>query len=149
MLVLRAQLGDRDALDQLYCSISPNLLRFLEGIVQNVATAEDVMQEVLLRIYRKIRWLREPEHFRAWAYRLAAREAIRAANRGRHEAQLTDDEWNAIRHPQAEPLVERRILGEAAMREIAALPPASRAILGLHYMEGWRSGRLRPFSTYL
>src|SRR6267143_4463826 len=89
MLVLRAQLGDRDALDKLYCSIFPNLLRFLDGIVQNVATAEDVMQEVFLLIYRKIRWLREPEHFRAWAYRLAAREAIRTANRGRREAQLT------------------------------------------------------------
>jgi DNA-directed RNA polymerase specialized sigma24 family protein len=31
--------------------------------------ADDVLQEISLRIYRQIEWLREPKVFRAWAYR--------------------------------------------------------------------------------
>lgn len=136
-LVLRAQLGDRDAFDQLFSAISPRLLRYIHAILQNAAAAEDVLQDVLLIIYRKIHWLRDPAHFHAWTYRLAAREAIRAAGRGRkhREAQLTDVEWNAIQFFPVAAHADARLLGDAIVRGISHLPPASRAVLSLHYIE--------------
>src|SRR5690242_19380303 len=95
-LVLRAQLGDREAFDELFHGIAPRLLRYISSILRNHSSAEDVLQEVLLLIYRKIRWLENPASFQAWTYRLAGREAIRAAAKGRSqpEMQLSDMEWN-------------------------------------------------------
>ena len=135
-LVLRAQLGDRDALDELYRRLSPKLFRYISAIVRNDASAEDLLQEVLLIIYRKIRWLDHPESFQSCAYRLAGREAIRAANKGRRrqEVQLSDVEWSAIQQHQRSPS-ETRLLHEAITRQIEQLSPASRAVLSLHYME--------------
>lgn len=135
MLVLRAQLGDREAFDALYSSILPRLTRYVGAILRDDAARDDVVQEVLLLVYRKLRWLREPSSFRAWIYRLAAREAIRASvSKGRRaETHLLPEEWETLRGYERNS--ERRLLGEAALREIAHLSPGSRAVLGLHYLE--------------
>jgi RNA polymerase sigma-70 factor (ECF subfamily) len=135
-LVLRAQLGDRAGFDELFRSISPALLRYIHSIIRNGPAAEDVLQEVLLLIYRKIRWLEDPASFRSWMYRLAGREAIRAALKGRRrpEIQLSDAEWNELEQYSG-PSSSQKILDESARRAIEQLPPASRAVLHLHYLE--------------
>jgi DNA-directed RNA polymerase specialized sigma24 family protein len=38
--------------------------------------ADDVLQEISLRIYQQIRFLREPKAFRPWVYRIATRIAF-------------------------------------------------------------------------
>jgi len=135
-LVLCAQLGDREAFDELFRSIAPQLLRYISSILRNSSSVEDVLQEVLLLIYRKIRWLENPASFRAWIYRLAGREAIRAATRGRSqpEIQLSDIEWNEIEQFSG-PSFLQNALDESATLAIKQLPPASRAVLHLHYLE--------------
>jgi RNA polymerase sigma-70 factor (ECF subfamily) len=55
--------------------------------------AEDILQEVFIRVYRKLRWLREPEAFRAWTYQIASREAFRYLKREqRWSDQVRDEE---------------------------------------------------------
>ncbi len=75
--VLRAQTGDARAFDELLKSIQAALFRYIYRLVGEHAAAEDVLQEVFLIIYRKIRWLEKPRLFRAWAYRIASREAFK------------------------------------------------------------------------
>lgn len=135
-LVLRAQLGDREAFDELFHSIAPQLLRYISSILRSHSSAEDVLQEVLLLIYRKIRWLENPASFRAWTYRLAGREAIRAATKGRSqpEIQLSDMEWNEVEQFSGPPF-SQNALDEPAAFAITQLPPASRAVLHLHYLQ--------------
>lgn len=77
MWVLRASAGDRDALDSLLRSIQAPLFRCITSLVYRSDVAEEVLQEVLLRVFKKMRWLREPLAFRAWAYRIATRESLR------------------------------------------------------------------------
>src|SRR5262245_35244389 len=59
--VLRAQVGARDALDALFRAVQAPLYRYALGLVGDAALAEDVLQEVFLRVYRKLPYLREPE----------------------------------------------------------------------------------------
>jgi RNA polymerase sigma-70 factor (ECF subfamily) len=105
-------------------------VRFVAG---GGADVEDVLHDVFLIVYRKVRWLREPESFRAWVYRIAARQALRACRA--RDAQLTDEECQAMRPHQAL-APDREILLESARQRIGELPPASRAVLSLHYLEG-------------
>ena len=49
--VLRAQAGDREALELLLRSVQPALHRYLRGLVGPLH-ADDVAQEVLLIVYR-------------------------------------------------------------------------------------------------
>lgn len=76
-LVLRAQSGDREAFDALLREIGPPLLRYASRVTGDAALAEDVVQETFITIIRKIAWLNDASLFRAWAYRIASREAFR------------------------------------------------------------------------
>ncbi len=57
--VLLAQAGDRDAFDQLLRLVQGPLYRYIAGLVGARPLAEDILQEVFILIYRKLRWLRE------------------------------------------------------------------------------------------
>jgi len=132
--VLRAQLGARDALQALFQSIQEPLYRYIVHLVSDEALAEDILQDVLLRIYRKLRWLREPELFRPWAYRIASREAFRAVRRLRRwpEADAAVLEELPAPPDRSEMLRdwERRL-----PRLLETVSPASRAVLVLHYLQ--------------
>ena len=75
LLVLRAQAGDTKAFEQLLIRVHPSLRSHVCGMV-GPATADDVLQEVALRIFRQIRFLLEPRAFRAWAQRITTRAAL-------------------------------------------------------------------------
>ena len=127
-LVLRAQSGDREAFDQLLRIVEAPLHRYIAAIAP--ADGEDVLQEVLITIVRKIRWLSDPSLFRAWAYRIASRAAFRALRkrRSRAEDELQDVYTESVAYD--DPWLRERIATETQR-----LPPASRAVVLLHYME--------------
>lgn len=137
--VLRAQSGDREALNELLKSIQDPLYRYISTLVRERTPAEDILQEVFIRIYRKLGWLREPRVFRAWAYQIASRETFRYLKRERRWAEQVRDETilNTI------PVVPARAefaneLGELIRQlpqSIANLSPASRAVVVLYYLE--------------
>ena len=131
--VLRAQAGDIEALELLLTTVQAPLLRFVTRMVVNPAAAEDVLQDVMFTISCKIQWLDRPEAFRAWAYRIASRQALahlRGEERDRHRID-----------PQAD-LDDLEAAGERAADVVERLPellahvsPSSRIVLALHYLE--------------
>jgi DNA-directed RNA polymerase specialized sigma24 family protein len=68
--VLRAQVGDRQAIEALLRSVQPMLARYVRA-VGGAPDAEDVTQDVMVLIYRKLWTLTAPDLFRPWAYRIA------------------------------------------------------------------------------
>src|SRR5689334_12786231 len=72
---LRAQCGDRGALELLLRSVQPPLHRYVRRLTGD-ADADDVVQDVLVAIARHIVWLIEPRLFRPWAFRIASRAAF-------------------------------------------------------------------------
>src|SRR5688572_2789526 len=74
--VLRAQSGDRHALEQLLRSVQPSLRRYVRNLV-GTTDADDIAQDVLVLVYRKLGWLEAPDVFRPWVFRIASRAAFR------------------------------------------------------------------------
>ena len=130
ILVLRAQTGDRDALDQLLGNCLGPLHRYIASVVGDVSAAEDVTQECLFRIARKVRWLSEPALFRAWAFRIASREARRHLARRRIFDPLDEAADVSV---EADGLKGLEL--EALRDAVGTLSPASRAVMSLHYFE--------------
>ena len=54
----------------------PLAFRVAQGVLRNVADAEDVAQEALLRAYRRFPELRQPAKFRSWIVRISFRLAL-------------------------------------------------------------------------
>jgi RNA polymerase sigma-70 factor (ECF subfamily) len=130
--VLRAQCGDREALELLLRSVQPSLHRYLTRLV-GPSSADDVLQDVLFIACRKLRWLEVPEFFHAWAYRVASREAFRHLKKERRWTDQVRDETvlEEIAAPPQPPPPE--LLPELLNSDVVS--PASRAVLALHFQE--------------
>jgi RNA polymerase sigma-70 factor (ECF subfamily) len=128
--VLRVQCGDQEALELLLRGVQPLLHRFLRGRA-GPDLADDVLQEVLLIICRKLAWLREPAVFRAWAYRIASREAFRRLKKQRRLLEEPSEE-SALEEIPATAIPADAV---AEHVNLDGVPPASRAVLTLHFLE--------------
>ena len=91
MWALRAQCGDREALEQLLRSVQPTLRRYVQRLA-GAADADDVVQDVLVSIARNVTWLVEPRLFRPWAFRIASRAAFSHLRRARRRGFEETDE---------------------------------------------------------
>jgi RNA polymerase sigma-70 factor (ECF subfamily) len=130
--VLQAQCGDRDAMEQVLRSVQPPLRRYIVRLVGPTA-ADDVLQEVLISIARKLTWLADPRLLRSWAYRIASRAAFAHLRREKRRRQYEADDDVVeglavrVRRPSGDQLRE--------FLDSAILSPASRAVLILHFQE--------------
>lgn len=106
------------------------LYRYLVGLVGDERFAEDLLQDVLLMLCRKLVWLRDPELIRPWAFRIASRIAFRALRRRRRLMEEPLDAADAVAAPEAPATIDPNLLSN-----IDRLSPASRAVVALHFLE--------------
>ncbi len=134
--VLLAQSGDREALDQLFRSVQESLFHRVSAIVGDPDSTKDVLQDVFVLLQRKLKHLRDPAHFQAWAMRIAVRESVRRAGRNRRASSVIagDAVLGSIPDPRGtDPL--RSLAAAEAVAVIRQLPAGSRAVLTLHYLD--------------
>ncbi|MBL8149266.1 MAG: RNA polymerase sigma factor [Blastocatellia bacterium] len=134
-LVLKAQSGDRDSLDELFKLIQEPIYYYICSLVGDSSLSEDVLQEVFITIYRKLYWLREPKLFRPWVYRIASRLAFKHLKREKEWNEQIRDEAIMEEIVQPETTVEFQPEIQARLPElIKNISAASRAVIVLHYL---------------
>jgi RNA polymerase sigma-70 factor (ECF subfamily) len=135
LLVLRCQAGDDRAFADLYGRYSDSTRRYVQGFLEPDA-AEDVVQEVWLTVYRKIREVTNPTGFRAWLFRTARHRAIDALRREERrsrrarEAFAESGRWYGARTDTSH--VDTEALGAA----LAKLSAEHREAVQLRFFEG-------------
>jgi RNA polymerase sigma-70 factor (ECF subfamily) len=92
LLVLRCQLGDEQAFEQIVASYGSRLRYYLLKLLGSRDAADDVLQDVWLDVYRGIPRLRDPAAFRSWIYRIARNRAYRLMRRSNRYQPLGDNE---------------------------------------------------------
>jgi RNA polymerase sigma-70 factor (ECF subfamily) len=133
LVILRCQAGDEAALGDLIARYSPGLRFFLRKMTGQADTADDLLQETWIDVYRKVNRLQNPNSFAAWLYRIARDKAYRDLRR-RPVACAGVDE-NVAESVEAE---EQSFTPEEAEDLRAALdrlPPEHREILTLRFIE--------------
>src|SRR6185436_4853667 len=68
-LVRSAADGDTEALDRLLRRAQEVAWRFSTSVCGHADDAEDAMQEALIKTYRHVTRIRDPQAFRPWLYR--------------------------------------------------------------------------------
>ncbi len=131
VLIVRAQSGDVRAFEQLLRVVEPQLRRHVTRIVGSGA-ADDVLQEAFLRMWRGLTWLHEPALFRAWAFRIATREAQRTSRRERRleVSRAPDTELETLEVQFRDPTI--RLDAERSLMQVT---PLARVVLAAHYFE--------------
>jgi RNA polymerase sigma-70 factor (ECF subfamily) len=133
--VLLAQSGDRAALEELFTAVESPLRSYILSLTGRRESAEDILQEVFILIYRKLYWLREPALFRPWAYRIASREVVRQLKRERAWRDRLEDDAALDALPAAQGEEEFRPEWRERLPELLTrVSPASRMVVVLHYL---------------
>ena len=82
-LVRQARQGDRDAFDILLTDVVDHLYRIARLVLRDFDRAEDAVQEALVRCWRDLPNLREPDRFDAWLNRILMRAITDEARKKR------------------------------------------------------------------
>ena len=140
-LMLRLQQGEPACLGGLLEKHRASLVHFLYRMVQNQAVAEELAQDVFLRVYCSRARYRPTARFSSWLYRIATNLALNWLRDHRHERNHESLGATPRKAPPRQ-LADRRlridqaILQEAKLREVrravAALPDMQRAVVLMH-----------------
>lgn len=129
--MLLAQADAPDAIEALFLGLEGRLLRYISGLV-GCESAKDVLQDVLVKIWRNLPWLERPELFRPWAYRIASRTCFQFLKRERRWTELIDPAPEIEHVPGGIRTGQSELIG-GLENFVEGLSPASRAVLLLHY----------------
>ena len=133
-LIERARRGDHDA----FAVLVDGALRRLDAaarlILRDPHLAQDAVQEGLIRAWRDLPGLRDPDRFDAWIHRLTVNACLDLSRRRRRrpiEVELSPIDSPSVPDPSSS-LAERELL-DAALRR---LDPDHRAVVAMHYLLG-------------
>jgi RNA polymerase sigma-70 factor, ECF subfamily len=130
-LVVRAKSGDREAFGQLAALSIGRLDAAARLIIRDRERARDVVQETLVRAWRSLPSLRDPERFDGWVRQLLVRACVDELRRMRRhvvEIELTDLHQPAV-SDSATIVADRDALRQA----FRWLDPEQRSLIVLHY----------------
>lgn len=143
-LMLRVKEGDGASFGVLLSKHRASVVHFLYRMVQNHAVAEELAQEVFLRVYRSRGTYEPTAKFTTWLFRIATHLALNSLRDGKNEKvqeRLDDDSGDLPVRQVSDnrPSVEARMVYEARLdevrRAIAMLPEKQRAAVLMHKYE--------------
>ncbi|MPZ13567.1 MAG: sigma-70 family RNA polymerase sigma factor [Chloroflexi bacterium] len=140
-LVELAMEGDADAFADLYRDHNIRVYNLAVRSTRNASDAEDICQEVWLKVHREIGRLRCPEAFPAWLRQITTRVCIDAERRRRPSAPAADM-LEIAGGSGTEDAVSEREKGRIIWQALGAISPRQSAALFLREVEGYDYRRI-------
>jgi RNA polymerase sigma-70 factor (ECF subfamily) len=143
-LMLRVKDGDGASFGVLLEKHRSSVVHFLYRMVQNTAVAEELAQEVFLRVYRSRATYEPTAKFTTWLFRIATHLALNALRDNKNERlqdRIDDDspDMPSRQVSDSRPSVEQKMVHQAKLdevrRAISALPDKQRAAVLMHKYE--------------
>ena len=143
-LMLRVKEGDGASFGVLLEKHRTSVVHFLYRMTQNHAVAEELAQEVFLRVYRSRSTYEPTAKFTTWLFRIATHLALNALRDGKNEKlqERLDDDTSELPVRQVSdrrPTVEQAMVHQAKLdevrRAIKTLPEKQRVAVLMHKYE--------------
>ena len=143
-IMLQVKAGDDSAFEFLVQKYRRAMVSFMFRMAHNNAAAEDLAQEVFLRVYRSRENYEASAKFTTWLYRIATNLAVNHARDTRHErpentVSLDEPDQESghtldlpDRTPSAEEAIVRRERVAAIRQRVQALPERQRIAVVMH-----------------
>lgn len=147
-VMLRVAAGDEEGFNYLVEKYHRQIVRFLFRMVRNQPVAEELGQEVFLRVYRSRESYRAEAKFTTWLYRIATNLAVNHARDTKHERSAQtlyldqpDEESGATPDladdvPSAEQQLMQKERMAAIRGHVMALPERQRMAVVMHKYQG-------------
>jgi RNA polymerase sigma-70 factor (ECF subfamily) len=146
-LMLDVKAGDDASFDLLLQKYRTPLVNFLYRMVRDTATAEDLAQEVFLRVYRARKQYSPSAKFTTWLFRIATNLALNSVRDNRHHqkdvsidaASSPDEDAAPMQLPAPEMRIDEHMIerdrADYIRKVISELPEKQRVAVLLHKYE--------------
>ena len=145
-LMLDVKAGDDSSFEFLLQRYRSPLINFLYRMVRDTGTAEDLAQEVFLRVYRARKQYTPSAKFTTWLFRIATNLALNSVRDNRYQkmaisldAPLDDESTMPFELPAREKRIDQKMVErdrtELIRRAVWSLPEKQRAAVLLHKYE--------------
>jgi RNA polymerase sigma-70 factor (ECF subfamily) len=146
-LMLDVKAGDDASFDLLLQKYRTPLVNFLYRMVRDTATAEDLAQEVFLRVYRARKQYSPSAKFTTWLFRIATNLALNSVRDNRHRqkdvsidaASSPDEDAAPMQLPAPEMRIDEHMIqrdrADYIRKVISELPEKQRVAVLLHKYE--------------
>jgi RNA polymerase sigma-70 factor (ECF subfamily) len=143
-VMLRVRAGDESAFDYLLQKYRRPMVSFMYRMTRNSGAAEDLAQEVFLRVYRSRESYEPQAKFTTWLYRIATNLAVNYARDTRHDrpentVSLDEPDTETGRTVDvadgalpAEEMIVRRERMAAIRQRVQALPERQKTAVIMH-----------------
>ena len=133
----RYQRGDGEVLAKLYREVAPGMLNYIYGFVHDRALAEDLLQEVFLRIHKVRHTYRPDSPAKPWLFAIARYVSIDALRkRGRTREVAYEEGFMKTQSPDALEQTELSESMEQVERVLDGLPGGQREAFVLTKVAG-------------
>lgn len=139
--IARLKQGDLAGMEFLVRQYQVKAVHTAYLITGDIATAEDVVQTVFLRVAHKINQFDDQRAFHPWFLRIVVNDSIKEAKRNQRASSLDEPSetvvnWLLDASPKPEELVEIGELRRAVWNAIQQLTPEQRAVIvQRHFLE--------------
>lgn len=147
-LILQAQEGNHWAFEKLINQYDRQVLSMAYQFVGNTPDAEDIYQEVMLRVYQKIKHFRFESQFSTWLYRIVVNCAINYRKKKRqhnhvsmHYAPKDQTDWefpSADVSSRPETMVLNQEIRDQITQILETLPMMQRVVFVLRFSEDFK-----------
>src|ERR1700678_232543 len=152
-LMLDVKAGDEASFEILLQKYRSPLVNFLFRMVRDRATAEDLAQEVFLRVYKARAQYSPSAKFTTWLFRIATNLALNSVRDNRHrqmdvsiDAPVEEDQAPPLQLPSREMRIDEHMVerdrAEFIRQKISALPEKQRVAVLLHKYEEMDYGEI-------
>ena len=137
-VIRRCQDGDRKAMEEIYSNYKSSLFNLTYRYTRNMSSAEDLLQDIFIKIFTGIRKLRSPEAFNAWVYRTVINACISATRKSGRGKIIPLNEINKPDEAEVENVHFKLDMEKA----VSFLPSKQKAVFLLHDVQGFTHGEI-------
>ena len=132
-VIRRCQDGDMEAMETVYTGYKSSIFNVAYRFSGSRASAEDLMQEIFIKVFTQINKLRSLEAFNSWFYRIATHTCISFTRKRGRLSEIPNEKIEETPSPNNDMTAIKQDLEQA----INILPPKQKMVFILHDVQGF------------
>lgn len=142
-LVRRSREGDMQAMGFLFEHYKSRICSLAYRYTYNVTAAEDLVQDIFIKVFSHLEMLDRDEAFAGWMYRIAVNTCLsylRSHKKERQQAVSLSDLEHTV--GEEEPDITEKMVKEPIEEAIQSLPTRLKSVFLLHDVQGFKHGEI-------
>lgn len=139
-LVSRLKMGDEKAFSLLFYRYKKKLFSFIFDLTQSELKAEDIVQDVFLKIWQNREHIAGADNFNAYVFRMAQNHAIDQLRKLSREIAIVNEFQENGKHISGDPevMLLNKEIRQKIQEAVAQLPAQQKKVFVLHREQGLR-----------